>query len=735
MRKALCAALLAGASLALSAQFTPIPWHPKAAARPSKSEGKKKPKEPQAPPMPSKYHMTFDKITTVSPGVYLAEGNVRFNYEDMLLTADAVTYDSDKGTLWATGRVAVDWRDFTLSGTELHYDLNTAKGSMRDAYGVQKEGDFTVIGGEVKKIGEDWYEVDEGTFTSCTAAVNPWAIRVSRSKFHVDHYAFLTNPRFHIHEAPILYLPYLIWPIKPDRATGLLIPEIGNSTTKGFSVNNALFIAPADWWDDTVYLDTYSNEGVGLGEEFRYVPSTSAYGWVRGYYIRQKSDDRKRWYGSWQHLQNFSNGWYAVADVTVLSDIDFLRDYQRDYTLSTLAGTDSRVFLVRSWGPYSFTSKLEQQKQYFTEGSDLTQRTLPGVEWRSSLQSLGLGAYFGFETSADAFQKEWASYVPETVKHDLKYYRADVHPSFEWPLHPFLWLDVTPRLELRATQYGQSRGGELQSWDGGPLLRSYALASAEVAGPRLVKRFKDKTKHVIEPFMRYVFVSKDEAVWRIPIFDDVDRVPVDQSVVRYGVRNRVYGDKGMLIMDSELYQDHSFRASLSYLGKDTSLYSPVSFTGRFWPTAAWSGELRLRYSILTHDLDSQSFTLAFKPKKAASDDFVRMTFLKTNWETDVSSSAGVAVVPPSEVARLVGSFHIAGEHVTFSPYLERDLRRGAWLNRRLIFWYHGSCYSVGLEAGQRTIGSFHDTQYRFLVRLKGAGTVVDFYGGTGPYSE
>ena len=739
MRRLLAALIILSSALAAGAQITPIPWHPKISppakkATPKKGGAKKREEKPR-------FHMTFDKITTLEPGVFLAEGDVRFESEGMLLTADSVSYDSNKGTLWATGQVAVDWHDFTAAGSELHYNMNTGLGSLRDAYGVQKDGDFTVFGKEIDKTGENWYTLIDGTMTSCTAAVPPWSMRVERGRFHIDHYAFLTNPRFKVRTVPILYTPYLIWPIKPDRSTGLLIPEIGNSTSKGFTVNNALFIAPADWWDDTIYLDGYSTMGWGLGEEFRYVPSTATYGWFHGYYIKQRTDDRKRWDFSWTHIQNFRKGWYFVADVNLLSDINFWRDYNRDYARGTTSGTDSRIYLARNWGPYSFSATAERRLQYFTDNRDLQQRTLPGFEFRSNLQPLIGALYGGFETSAGYFHKEWADYSSsEPRRFSLSYSRVDLHPYVELPWHPTLWLDVTPRLELRATGYGKSLDPSTSAYDAGSLWRNYARGSLEVVGPRWYRRYGGGLKHVIEPFLTYSYTSPDSKASRIPVFDQVDQVSLDWNIVRYGVRNRVYRKGGDLFLDSQLYQDSSFNKDLSALGERHSRRSPVTFLMRVWPTVNWSADFRLRYSILTDDLDSQSFSLAYKPKGKDSDDFVRVTYIKTK-ALGVSRTADDIDNPltlttnttASQVVRMAGNLTLADGRLTLNPYLERDLHERSWRDRRLIFWYHGSCYSVGFEAGKRTIGPFTDSQYRFLISLKGAGTVVDLYGGTGTY--
>ena len=726
-----------------AAQATHIPWRPKPVGpaatvpKPKAPPGNKaaaNPPQAGQEPAPDTFSMTYDTLTTLSPGVYLAQGNVRFVYRDMLLTADAVTYDSNTGKLRADGRVAVDFADFTVSGSRLEYDVQSGTGRILDAYGVQSQAEYTVTGSEIRKTGEGWFEVVDGVFTSCAAGVPPWSMKASRAKFHVDHYAYLTAPRFRVRNVPVVPLPYLIWPIKPERSSGLLIPAVGSSSTKGFTFSHALFLAPADWWDDTIYADYYEKKGVGVGEELRYALTPRDYGWFHGYYIREKDTRRRRWDATWTHLQTFRKGWYAVADVNLLSDINFVRDYQRDYTLGTASRTDSRIWVGRTWGPYGLAFRAERRLQYFTEGRELTQRMLPGLEFRSALQPLAGGLYAGFESSVASLHKEWADYVPTPQAHSLTYARYDLHPYLEWPLHPATWLDATPRIEGRATYYGSSRGDEPSTYDGGSLWRTYAKGSLDLTGPRFYRRFGDGLKHVVEPFVTYTTISADANASKTPLYDEVDLAPVDYNAARVGVRNRLLGAKGRLILDSEVFVDRSFGRDLTSANGTGSRSGPVTMAVRWWPSQAWSTDLSLRYSTLVGSLVSQSLAVAYRPKAKQRDDFVRLAYLKTKPVSTVSSTPEVGTaVSDTEEIHLTGSFTVADGHVTMTPFLERDLLQKKWRNQRLIFWYRGSCYSVGFELGRRTIGDFRDTTYRFLVSLKGAGTVLDVWGGGGGY--
>ncbi|MCX7830587.1 MAG: hypothetical protein N2445_05965, partial [Acidobacteria bacterium] len=157
-----------------------------------------------------KYILTFDEVETISPDVYQAKGNVRYESEDILLTCDTLIFDKNNSTIHSEGNVAVDFKDFSISGNMLDYNTKDKTGTIFDAMGQEKSGDYTVNAKVIRKTGEDWYEVEDATFTSCNSALPPWSLKVSKGKFHINHYAYLSNPRFKIRRMPVIYTPYLI---------------------------------------------------------------------------------------------------------------------------------------------------------------------------------------------------------------------------------------------------------------------------------------------------------------------------------------------------------------------------------------------------------------------------------------------------------------------------------------------------------------------------------------------
>ena len=88
---------------------------------------------------------------------------------------------------------------------------------------------------------------------------------------------------------PVLYLPYMYYPLKKDdRATGFLIPTYSSSGVRGQGLSNAFFWAIDRSQDATLYYDWFSKAGQGAGADYRYVAAPGSQGDARFYMLDEK---------------------------------------------------------------------------------------------------------------------------------------------------------------------------------------------------------------------------------------------------------------------------------------------------------------------------------------------------------------------------------------------------------------------------------------------------------------
>src|SRR5207247_1463956 len=91
-----------------------------------------------------------------------------------------------------------------------------------------------------------------------------------------------------INEAPALYLPYAIIPVKTRRQTGLLFPRIQPASQNGFTFMQPFYWAISRSTDATLAAGFYALRGVKAEGQFRYVLSPRSHGQLDGFYLRDK---------------------------------------------------------------------------------------------------------------------------------------------------------------------------------------------------------------------------------------------------------------------------------------------------------------------------------------------------------------------------------------------------------------------------------------------------------------
>jgi len=123
----------------------------------------------------------------------------------------------------------------------------------------------------MQKVGEDTYVVKECTLTTCDGAHPDWTITGSEVKVTIEGYGTVKHSAFRVKDLPIIYVPYLIFPAKTKRQSGLLPPRMGYSTLNGGEFEIPFYWAISDQTDATFYGRYMTRRGYMQGLEFRYI--------------------------------------------------------------------------------------------------------------------------------------------------------------------------------------------------------------------------------------------------------------------------------------------------------------------------------------------------------------------------------------------------------------------------------------------------------------------------------
>jgi hypothetical protein len=362
------------------------------------------------------------------------------------------------------------------------------------------------------------------------------------------------NVRLRAKKLPFFYLPYLIWPVKEDRAIGLLMPEFHTTDTRGRAVSQELFVPLGRSADMTLLGRYYTEAGFGGGGELRFVPNSTGSGSFSGFYINDKVAGAGRYRAAYGQTQQFRNGFRMVADVNLVSDFDYFTDFERELNLITSPQTLARLEFSRN-GPWTSLNVRElRREQLFLDQSSLVQQTLPEIEWRGRNRRLGRTPfYLSFESSLASIQQREKNLSPDVTRApiDADYLRGDLFPTLSMPLSPAPWLEVTPGVSYRWTYYTQQQivpedgtGPEIVDE---PISRELWTAGLEIVGPKLFRVYGDLEdpearayKHAVETRIAYGYAEFFDRLEEIIAFDEVDRVSGSGNQLNYALVQRLF---------------------------------------------------------------------------------------------------------------------------------------------------------------------------------------------------
>lgn len=520
--------------------------------------------------------------------LYKLRGEVEVHYRSYILYADEVTYNSATGDTDLEGHVVLDGGPYDEHVEASHgtYNIRTETGTFysvvgtagfrvrKSRYVLTSSNPFAFTGKVVEKHGPNHYLVRQGTVTTCELPHPKWQFNAGRITVDVDGSAKIYHSNFRLGGVPVFYFPYVTHPVqKQQRESGLLIPSIGNSSTKGKIVGESVYWAINRSMDATVGGEYYSKRGWAQRAEFRARPSDDSY--VDFNYVgvvdRGIGTPRQDQGGEDAHFTaegQFGNNFRGVANVDYLSSFVYRIAFTEVYTQAVDSEVRSQIFLSNTTNGFHYNALTERYQNFEVciPKSDIGQtcntitqteliRVLHTPSFFVSGEERQLGhtpLYWSFDSAAEGLQRrEVASFTfPLGLRTAPLVGRFDLSPSVSMPLQWRGW-SFRPELTLRDTLYTERFNATLAAATGkaqDEFINRKALETAfEVRPPALSRVFEHpwlgrKWKHVFEPRMRYDYVNGVNNFANILRFDAAD-VLSNTSDLEYTMVNRIYAKR------------------------------------------------------------------------------------------------------------------------------------------------------------------------------------------------
>lgn len=139
-----------------------------------------------------------------------------------------------------------------------------------------KQSYFRLEGDELVKTNGNDFSAKHSLWTPCKCErdeLPAWGIRASSTFAQMGGYATFRDALLEVKGVPVLYLPWLMVPIKDRRQSGLLMPSFTDDAVSGSGYSQPLFIDLGKNKDVTLKGDIFERRGLRAGAEFRWKKS------------------------------------------------------------------------------------------------------------------------------------------------------------------------------------------------------------------------------------------------------------------------------------------------------------------------------------------------------------------------------------------------------------------------------------------------------------------------------
>jgi len=485
-----------------------------------------------------------------------AIGDAELHQNSQAIYGDRIDFDMLNNKLHAIGNTRIEHNGNVFTGPELQLQLDERVGEMKEpvfllklpsklsAPSADKVRPAEFARGDAKTMlfeGPTKETLKNVRYTTCEEGVDDWFLKAK--DMEIDHYtdtATATHASMEFKGVPILYTPWIDFPLNKERKSGFLAPTFGTSTGNGIE-----FMLPYYWniapdMDATLSPRYLALRGLQLNGEFRYLESNYSGKDILEYLPSDDVTHTTRYYANLTHAHDFGNGLSGGFNYQRLSDSNYFANLSTQIINTSTVNMPQQAYLNYARDGWNLNGLVEQYQTLDNASfpyQRLPQLTLTrGDDWGTRQFSRWAGS--GDDLQNDAgndvdrvvahsdFYGQWVTYgrsshAPNTLPTGS---RLTLHPSISFPITPAYGY-LTPKLGVVATKYDLGGNTRFTNAQGLPDNYRSALSTIPVLSvdsglyfDRNFKVVKNEYLQTLEPRLFYVYAPfVDQS--RQPIFD------------------------------------------------------------------------------------------------------------------------------------------------------------------------------------------------------------------------
>lgn len=663
------------------------------------------------------------QIENAAGNVSIFTGDVLIERDQLRLQADQVSYERDRQLLNINGNIHIDAGSMSISADQGWLNIENNSGAFSNSRYFLPQAHFRGNTPSLSFENNKQTLLIDSSYTSCPENREDW--RLDTGYLELNHETQTGTAKHAVlwfKSVPILYTPYISFPLGEERRSGFLMPSFGTSGSSGFEMSIPWYwnIAPNH---DALFTPHYMRKrGTQLITNYRYLTHSSKGELDVEYLDNDELLDLERYLIKFQNHSDIGSDLDLDVLINDVSDIDYLNDMGSNINISNITHLERSAKFSYYAGPWRMNI-LGQSYETIDDTIAVDSRPYRRLP---QLTLAGTDDVFN-DKMTWSLSSQWVDFMHDSETKNTGQ-RFDVYPKISLPFGGHAWF-MTPSIGWRLTQYDVIDGTQtaLDITD-----RELSIASLD-SGLFFERDVADgKYIQTLEPRLYYLNIPYEDQS-AIPLFDTgeadfsfsqlfrenrfngIDRIgDANQLTVAISSRllNKQHGDELLSLNLGQIfyYDDRQVQLdNIPVTDNSSDIISELRSAMGNWSTrltAQWDPErdktdkrsMQLKYQPESHKI----INLGYRFRRDLADETNNLE------QTDFSF-----IWPVTSVYSVLGRWN-------YSVTEKRDIETLFGIE------YDSCCWAMRIVA-QRFLrdDDSHDSSLMFQLIFKGLGSVTD----------
>ena len=260
-------------------------------------------------------------------GLTQLEGGIQIQRGGRLITSARGEYDQGSNSARLFGQVNYREQGLLLRGDQADADMLSGNTRFYNAQYVLHQEHMRGQAKQITRFGDRRIQLDEGAITYCEPGSNAWQIAAGKIELDPETgRGVARHATLDIAGVPVLYTPYLSFPIDDRRQSGFLYPSVSYSESDGIDIALPYYFNLAANIDDTLTPRYIGERGLLLENELRYMSRRSHNKLSTAWLGNDSQYEGDRWLLGFQHTGTPMANLHSRIDFTRVSDDNYFED-------------------------------------------------------------------------------------------------------------------------------------------------------------------------------------------------------------------------------------------------------------------------------------------------------------------------------------------------------------------------------------------------------------------------